>query len=120
MSPREALKTEARSLPSQLTEVIAVLSPELQALVDQLPNSLLEVLKDQPIYSDRASGSILLRRYIIPASPRSLEVWPLPWQRANGRAVTPTIALFAVAHNKLRMAPVIMGGKRTATKQAAA
>jgi hypothetical protein len=107
-------------LPPHLAEVAATLSPDLRALVDELPPRLVEVLKTAPTYSARPPGADLVSQHIVAVSPRTLEVWRLPWQRVNGRAITPTIALFAVAYAKLAAAPVTMGGRRSAEAQYAA
>ena len=50
--------------------------------------------------------------HLFPVSHRSLEVWRLPWMRANGYAVTLTIAFVAVAYEKFSAAPFVMGGRR--------
>jgi len=120
MSPPSRLLAETTVLPRQLAEVAATLPPHLKALVEALPRRLVDVLASVPVYSDRRSGAILLTRYLFPVSHRSLETWPLPWQHANGRSITPTVVLFAVGHAKLDAAPVIMGGRRAAEEQFAA
>ncbi len=108
-------------LPSHLIEVVAALPPHLGELVDKLPRRLLDVLDDAPVNVDRRSGADLLTRHVLPVSYRSLEAWPLPWQYANGKAVCPLIAMFAVAWSMLSAAPVRMGGrsKRPLQEQAA-
>ena len=47
-----------------------------------------------------------------PVSQRSLEVWPLRWQRVNGKAVTDTREAFTVAQGKLDAAPAMRAGRR--------
>jgi hypothetical protein len=64
--------------------------------------------------SDRPAGAASVSHHIMPVSHRSLESWPLPWQHVHGKAITPTIALFALAYSKLKAAPVVMGGRRVA------
>ena len=120
MSLCETLSAKTAALPPHLAEVVAGLPHHLRALVEALPGRLMDVLATAPVYSERRSGAGLVRQHVIPVSHRSLEAWPLPWQRANGRAVTPTIALFAVAYDKLASAPVVMGGRRSQTHQSAA
>lgn len=112
MTPlREMSKTGRAPLPPHLAELAATLPSDLRALIDELPQRLVDVLATAPAYSDRRSGARLVSHNIVPVSYRSLETWPLPWQHANGRAVTPTVALFAVAYGKLTAAPVVMGGR---------
>jgi len=106
-------------LPSHLVEVVANLPQTLRTDIEALPQRLLDVLATQPVNSDRRSGAPLVSHWVHPVSHRSLEAWPLPWRHVNGRAVTPTIALFAVAYAKLAAAPVVMGGRRQATEKRA-
>ena len=111
MDPHERTQPQAALLPPNLVEVVAELPPKLRALVDALPPRLMAVLAGAPTFSDRKGGAPLVSHHVIPVSPRSMEVWPLPWQHANGKAVAPTVAMFAVAYAKLSSAPVIMGGR---------
>jgi hypothetical protein len=120
MSSREMLNSDPATLPPHLVELVAGLPPDLRALVAAMPQRLMDVLAAAPVYSERRSGADLLRQHVIPVSRRSLEAWPLPWQHANGKAITLTIALFAVAHAKLAAAPLTMGGRRSQTRQSAA
>jgi hypothetical protein len=112
MSRRETLNAGTAALPAHLAEVAATLPPHLQALAKALPGRLMDVLATAPVYSERRSGAELVRQHVIPVGHRSLEAWPLPWQHVNGKAVTPTIALLALAYEKLLAAPVTMGGRR--------
>jgi hypothetical protein len=91
----------------------------LNAGVANLPPNLLEVLADQPTNVDRRTGAALISRHLFPVSHRSLEAWSLPTRHVNGRAVVPTVTLFEVAYEKLSAAPVVMGGRRRDTKNAA-
>jgi hypothetical protein len=97
MSLREGLLTTAAVLPPYLQEVVA----------------------QQPPNVDRRTGAALITQHMFPVSHRSLEAWPLPTRRVNGRAVIPTVVLFEVAYQKFSEAPVIMGGGRTASQKAA-
>jgi hypothetical protein len=96
MSLRETLATDATSLPQHL----------------------LEVLGDLPANIDRRTGAGLVTRYLFPVSHRSLEAWPLPTRRVNGKAVVATVVLFEIAFAKLSAAPVVMGGRRDAQRAA--
>jgi hypothetical protein len=111
MSLRESLISSGRLSP-RLAEVVATLPSQLKELVQLLPPRLIEVAEKAPVYSDRIPGAALVSHHILPVSHRSLEAWPLPWQRPYGRAITPTIALLAVAYSKLSAAPVVMSGRR--------
>jgi hypothetical protein len=84
-----------------------------------LPPELTDLLADLPVNVDRKTGARLVTKHFFPTSDRTLERWPLPWQRVNGRAITPTIALLALAYAKLAAAPVVMGGQRTAPEDRA-
>ncbi len=86
----------------------------------RLPPHLLEALADQPPNVDRQTGARLITRHIFPVSHRSLEAWPLPIRRVNGRAVIPTATLFEVAYAKFAEAPVIMSGRKAASHKDAA
>jgi hypothetical protein len=78
----------------------------------ELPDYLLEVLAGAPINVDRSFGAALVTKNIFPISPRTLEAWPLPTRRVNGKAIMSTATLFKVAYAKLMAAPVTMGGKQ--------
>lgn len=108
------------TVPPQLVEIVAALPKNLIVLVEALPNRLMAVAAEAPVYSDRKAGAGLITNHVIPVSSRSLEVWPLPWQHANGKAISPTIAMLAVAYDKLASAPVIMGGRSPDAQEAAA
>jgi hypothetical protein len=84
-----------------------------------LPPDLLELLTQQPENVDRRTGADLVTRHFFPVSYRSLEAWPLPTRRVNGRAIVPTAKLFELAFAKLNAAPVIMGGRRSPVGQQA-
>jgi hypothetical protein len=97
LSPTRLLGNEAAQLPQHLLDMVAALPPNV----------------------DRKTGAVLITRHMFPVSHRSLEVWPLPTRRVNGRAVIPTAALFEVAYQKFAEAPVVMGGRRTSPQKAA-
>jgi hypothetical protein len=69
-------------------------------------------LADLPVRADRRTAAALLTRFYFPASARTLEAWPLPWQIVNGKAVVLVTDLFALAEEKLAAAPVVRGGRR--------
>ncbi len=106
----------AADLPGHLAEVVAPLSPDLKQLVEQLPERLMDVAANAPVYLDRRSAAALLTRYVFPVSHRSLEVWRVPWQHVNGKAIGLTVVLLAVGYAKLAAAPVIMGGRGAASE----
>ena len=103
-------------LPDRLRLLAAELPQELLPLIYGLPPRLRIVLEAAPAYVDRRVGADLLRQHVIPVSHRTLESWPLPWWRVNGRALTMTMFLFAVAHAKRVAAPIVMGGCRESSK----
>lgn len=59
----------------------------------------------------RKDGAKLVTDNFFRVSPRTLEVWPLPWQIINGRAQVETVKLFDEAQRRVDDAPFIMGGK---------
>jgi hypothetical protein len=81
-----------------------------------LPQYLLDVLVTLPRKVSRRRGADLVKEHFFEVSHRTLEAWPLPTQLVNGRAITPTKALFEVAYEKLSRAPVVMGGRRPKPK----
>jgi hypothetical protein len=91
----------------------------LIAEATNLPSHLLEVVKNAPANVDRRAGAKLVTDYLFPVSYRTLEAWPLPTQFVNGRAIVPTIKLIELAYEKLTAAPIVMGGRRAPSDQAA-
>ena len=74
--------------------------PDLDAILPTLPPNV-----------TREDGADLLRRHAgFPVSKRSLERWPLPSRRVNGKATVATSALFAEAVRRMSASPVIAGG----------
>lgn len=110
-------KIRTSRLPNELLEVVAAQPANvarkvaLESTTFYLPDDLLEVVAAQPPNVDRKVGAALISRYIFPVSHRSLEDWPLPTRRVNGRAIIPTLRLFEVAYQKFRNAPVVMSGR---------
>ncbi len=74
-------------------------------------------LSELPIRVPRPRAANLVTQFYFEISPRTLERWPLAWQRLNGKAHCSTAELFAVAEAKLTEAPVLMGGCRPTTSQ---
>ena len=70
-------------------------------------------------YGDRHQLAEIRHRYFGPLSARSLEVWPLPWRRVNGRAVTDVRTFLAEAERRFNAAHIVMGGRRAPTRKAA-
>lgn len=60
---------------------------------------------------DRKVGAQLVSQHYFPISARTLECWPLKWQRINGRALVETAMLLEEAQRRVIEAPCIMGGK---------
>jgi hypothetical protein len=85
-----------------------------------LPSDILAVLAQQPENVDRRTGADLVTRHFFPVSYRTVEAWPLPTRRVNGKAIVPTAKLFELAYSKLVAAPVIMGGRRAPQEHRAA
>ena len=77
-----------------------------------LPPHLQDALASSPTNVDRRTGAALVTQHLFPVSHRSLEAWPLPTRRVNGKAIIPTAKLFEAAYAKLAAAPVVMGGRR--------
>ncbi len=107
-------------LPPHLAEITATLPPDLQELIAALPPRLIAVAAAGPVYVDRRNGAQSVTQHVTPVSHRTLESWPLPWWRVNGKATTLLIALLAVAYSKLAAAPMVMGGRRAGREQHAA
>ena len=63
-----------------------------------------------PRWVDRKRGAKIISERFGPTSPRTLEKWPIKWLLFNGKAITDTSGLIAVAQAKLDAAPIIMGG----------
>jgi hypothetical protein len=91
-------------------EVIQRLSD--QAAWDALPDELKAVLDGLPAFVDRRQAAQLISRYLFKVEHRSLEAWPLPVRRINGRAQISTPVVFKMAYEKVTGAPVILGGRR--------
>ncbi len=86
----------------------------LKAEKEDLPQYLLDILKELPVNTDRKTGAPIITKHFFPVSPRTLEAWPLPTKHVNGKAIVPTAALFEIAYAKLMAAPVVMGGRKAA------
>jgi hypothetical protein len=63
-------------------------------------------------FGSREQLAALHERYFVPLSPRTLERWPLRWQRVNGRAVCDVGSFLAEAKRRFAEAPVMSGGER--------
>ena len=87
---------------------------ELNSTSIELPQWLLGELAGQPIHVNRRKGAQLVTQYLFPVSARTLEAWPLPTRHVNGKAIMATVTLFEQAYAKMRAAPLIVGGRRSA------
>ena len=76
-------------------------------------------LSTLPRRVDRKTGAELVSLYFFPVTSRTLEVWPLDWVLVNGKAVSETAELFAVAQAKLDAAPLIRSVRRPTSAIAA-
>ena len=56
-------------------------------------------LSKLPANVDRKTAAALVTRYLFPISVRTLERWPVPSVVVNGKAVSPTAAIFAYAQS---------------------
>jgi hypothetical protein len=65
----------------------------------------------------RDAGAKLIKKYYFEISPRSLERWPIPWRRLNGRAHAETRDLFAYAEAVLAASPAITAGRHRQTER---
>jgi hypothetical protein len=77
-----------------------------------LPQYLLDVLADAPVNVDKRKAAELVTKYLFPVAARSLEVWPIRTWHVNNKAVHATADVFVHAWEKMRAAPVMMGGRR--------
>jgi hypothetical protein len=78
-----------------------------------LPLWLAQLADTLPPYVDRKTGAKIITDNLYPASYRTLEAWPLPTRRVNGKAIVPTRVLLEQAFAKFAAAPEVMGGRRT-------
>lgn len=60
---------------------------------------------------DRLVGAAVITRQCFPVSPRSLETWPVPCRRVNGRAMYDLATLLRYAQAKLDAAPLILNNR---------
>jgi hypothetical protein len=81
--------------------------------VANLPPDLVAALANAPPKATRRKIAALLEQNGFPVSHRTLEAWPLPVQRFNGKALIPTVRAFEIAYAKLCASPVTMGGRRS-------
>ena len=65
-----------------------------------------------PRYADRKVGAALISQRYFRVAPRTLENWPLPVYRINGRASYLTSDLMSYAEARMHAAPVRQGGRR--------
>ena len=89
---------------------MAVTDVESRALKNggSIPN-----LSELPVRVSRVSAAKLVKRFYFEVSPRTLERWPVPWRRLNGRAHCETADLFAHAESLLAEAPPVRGGRHS-------
>jgi hypothetical protein len=107
---------DGTTLPPHLAEIAATLPADLQELLAALPPRLVAVAAAGPVYVERRTGADSVTQHVTPVSHRTLESWPLPWWRVNGKATTLLIVLLAVAYSKLASAPMVMSGRRRVTR----
>jgi hypothetical protein len=73
-----------------------------------------------PPFSTRCSFPKIAERLGITLKPRTMAKWSLPVQIVNGKATFPTAAALDIVFGQLASAPVIRGGRRTASDRQAA
>lgn len=66
-------------------------------MANNFPNDLELALATLPTNLDRRTAAAAISKNLFPVSPRTLERWPVPTRRVNGRAVAPASAWFAAA-----------------------
>ena len=67
-----------------------------------------------PVNVDRKTAAGLVSRYFYPISVRTLERWPVPTIIVNGKAVSPTTAIFAHAQSVMDAAVARPARRRAA------
>lgn len=70
-------------------------------------------LSQLPVNVDRKTAAELVTKFLFPVSVRTLERWPVPTVVVNGKAVSPTAAIFAHAQSVMNAA-VARGSSRPA------
>ena len=83
-------------------------------------SSLDSILADLPPRVPRDEAARLVTRNFFKISRRTLERWPVRWQRLNNKAHVDTRELFACAAAQLAASPRTMGGRCRSTEQNAA
>lgn len=68
-------------------------------------------LSELPVRVTRDRAAELVTHHYFEASARTLERWPLAWQRINGKAHCLTSELSACAEGMLASAPRVMSGQ---------
>ena len=61
-------------------------------------------LSQLPVNVDRKTAAELVTKFLFPVSVRTLERWPVPTVVVNGKAVSPTAAIFAHAQSVMNAA----------------
>ena len=79
---------------------------------DALPD-----LTKLPVRMTREAGAALVTRFYFKVSPRSLERWPIPWRRLNGKAHGETVDLVRHAEAVVVIYPATMGGHAGGTNK---
>ncbi len=70
-------------------------------------------LSELPVRVPRDAAAKLVSRFYFQVSPRTMERWPLPWRRVNGRAHCETADIFAHAESLLAEAPPVRASQRS-------
>jgi integrase len=95
--------------PSETRSDLVYLDPANH--LGRLPEPLQLVCLTLPAFVSRRAGAAAVSRHLYHVSHRSLERWPLPTRRANGRAVVQTAELFCIAYERLNGAPATRSGR---------
>jgi len=81
-------------------------------MAKKLPLIEKNILRDLPRRVDRKTGAELVTHHFFPIAARTLEKWPLPWCRVNGKSTCTTAELFDLAESKLADAAPVRTGVR--------
>jgi hypothetical protein len=81
-------------------------------LPDDLKPLFERVMQDLPAFPDRHKYAAVWREHVHEQSHRSLEAWPLPTRKLNGRACFEAREAVEYGFRRLLEAPKIRGGHR--------
>ncbi len=82
------------------------------------PLPIIDPQNPPPRVDRKLASELLLARLGFRVSHRTLEAWPVPTRRVNGRATFETAELLAYARGLLDAAPAIQGGSKAEPRAA--